>query len=72
MLHVKIIFNILLIHLILELCRAYRDIQSNHAQLVERLVGGKMNKPQFVDVEAVLIKKRDEIVEKFNHLVNTL
>ncbi|EFX75282.1 hypothetical protein DAPPUDRAFT_226428 [Daphnia pulex] len=52
--------------------KAYRDFQSTHAQLVERLVGGKINKPQFVDAEAILIKKRDELVEKLNHLINTL
>lgn len=52
--------------------RAYRDFQSTHAQLVERLVSGKINKAQFVDAEALLTKKRDELVEKLNHLINTL
>ena len=56
----------------LSILRAYRDFQSTHAQLVERLVGGKINKPQFVDAETTLIKKRDELVEKLNHLINTL
>lgn len=52
--------------------KAYRDFQSTHAQLVERLVSGKINKAQFVDAEALLTKKRDELVEKLNHLINTL
>lgn len=47
-------------------------MQSNHAQLVERLVSGKMSKPQFMDTEAQIIKKRDEAVEKLNQYVNTL
>lgn len=52
--------------------RTYRDLQSNNAQLVERLVSGKISKPQFVDAEALLAKKRDEVVEKLNHVVNML
>merc|ERR1712029_109165 len=52
---------------VVELQRAdgtLREYQNNQAILAEKLVGGKINKQQFVDQEAIITKRKEECKEK--------
>lgn len=52
---------------VIELQRAdgtLREYQNNQAILAEKLVGGKINKQQFVDQEAIIMKRKEECKEK--------
>ena len=52
--------------------RVYRDLLTNHGNLVERLVCGKMNKQQFLDAEVNVSKKKELLAEKLNQLVGSI
>ena len=43
-----------------------------HAQLVERLVGGKVSKPQFIETEAMLHRRKEDLLEKMTQSINSL
>jgi len=46
--------------------RALCEQQQGQSVLVERLVSGKLNRQQFVDQEAVIVRKRDEAKDKIS------
>ena len=46
------------------LCRVYRDHQNSQVVLVEKLVSGKLQKPQFIDQEGIIVKKKTEAMER--------
>ena len=49
--------------------RSYREHQTNQSGLVEKLVSGKLGKQQFIDQEGVIVKKKDECLEKMNSIL---
>ena len=53
--------------------RILREYQNSQAILAEKLVGGKLGKQQFVEQEAIIIKRKDECKERIiainSHLV---
>jgi len=49
--------------------KIYRDFQSQQAVLVEKLVTGKLPKAAYVDQEAGLLKKKEEIVDKISAII---
>ena len=57
----------------LSFCRMLREYQNSQAILAEKLVGGKLGKQQFVEQEAIIIKRKDECKERIiainSHLV---
>jgi hypothetical protein len=44
----------------------------SHGQLVERFVGGKVSKPQFIETEALLHRRKEDLLEKMTQLINSL
>nr|CAG4650097.1 EOG090X04O4 [Sida crystallina] len=46
-----------------------KELLTSHGALVEKLVSGKMNKQQFIDMEAGMIKKKDEHYEKMKAIL---
>jgi oligosaccharyltransferase complex subunit alpha (ribophorin I) len=51
--------------------KVYREQQAAQAGLVEKLVTGKLPKQQFIDQEGVIIKKKEEAIEKINLIVKS-
>lgn len=47
-------------------------MQTNHGTLIERWAAGKMSRPQFVETESQLMKKKQELAEKLAQLVSTI
>ena len=41
-----------------------REFQNSQAALAEKLVGQKISKPQFLDQEAVVVRKKDDCKDK--------
>ena len=71
------IFNIYVARFVLHIFlvsifRALREHQASQVVLVDKLVGNKLQKPQFVEQEAVLIKKKDESREKMAQIMSQL
>jgi len=52
--------------------RILREHQATQAQLVEKLVSGKLNKQQFLDQETVVAKKMEETSDKIRSIVSLL
>lgn len=52
--------------------KIFREFQGQHAGLVEKLVTGKLQKAAYLDQEKVVLKKKDDILDKINALVRTL
>lgn len=44
--------------------RSLREQQQAHSQLVDKLVTGKVSKPQFIDLEKAINNKKSEAREK--------
>jgi len=49
--------------------KIYREFQSQQAVLVEKLVTGKLPKASYLDQEAGLLKKKEEITDKISAIV---
>jgi len=49
-----------------------RELQNAQAALAEKLVSGKLGKPQFVDQEGIVIKKKNDGREKISSLTSFL
>jgi len=49
--------------------RVYRDFQVQQSGLVEKLVSGKIVKSAYLDQEALLVKKKEEVMEKIMSLI---
>lgn len=43
-----------------------------YGQALEKLVGGKLARPQFLEQDNLFNRKRDEIAEKLNSMVKNL
>nr|CAG4643152.1 EOG090X04O4 [Ilyocryptus agilis] len=52
--------------------KLYKELQTNHGLLVERLLSSKMSKLQFLESESQILKRKEEMAEKLAHLINTL
>nr|CAG4646197.1 EOG090X04O4 [Macrothrix elegans] len=52
--------------------KSYRELQINHAQMLERLMAGKMGKPQYIEAEAIFAKKKEIVTERLLHQIHTL
>jgi len=52
--------------------KVYRDCQGQQAALVEKLVTGKLQKTAYLDQEAVILKKKDEISDRMTTIVRAL
>ncbi|XP_023344065.1 dolichyl-diphosphooligosaccharide--protein glycosyltransferase subunit 1 [Eurytemora carolleeae] len=52
--------------------KIFREFQGQHAGLVEKLVTGKLQKAVYLDQEKVVLKKKEDILDKINALVRTL
>lgn len=52
--------------------KIYREHQGQQAVLVEKLVTGKLQKSAYLDQEAGLLKKKDEVLEKIGNLIRAL
>lgn len=52
--------------------KALREYLAQHVAVSERLVAGKLGKPQFVEQEAQLNKKKEEAVQKMEAVVASL
>lgn len=55
-----------------KLDRAQREIQQSQANLLEKLIGGKINKQQYLDQESQFSKKREDLSDKLTQNVNLL
>lgn len=55
-----------------KLDRTIREIQQNQASLLDKLIGGKINKQQYLDQDSQLLKRREETREKIGHLTNII
>ena len=55
-----------------KLDRAQREIQQSQANLLEKLIGGKINKQQYLDQESQFAKKREDLSEKLSQMVSLL
>ena len=49
-----------------------REHQASQVVLVDKLVGSKLQKAQFIEQEAVLIKKKEECREKMAQIISQL
>ena len=52
--------------------RVLRDLQQTQANIVDKLIGGKITKQQYLDQDSAVVKKREEAREKMNQLTNLL
>jgi len=52
--------------------RGFWEVYVTYGQALEKLVGSKMSRPQFMEQDAQFNKKRDEIAEKLNNVVKNL
>ena len=52
--------------------RALREHLAQHATIAERLLAGKLAKPQFVEQEAQLNRKKEEAVQRMEAVVASL
>ena len=52
--------------------RALREVQATHGLLVEKLISGKKSKQLFLESEAPLTKKKEELNEKINQLLSSM
>lgn len=52
--------------------KIFREFQGQQAGLVEKLVSGKLQKAAYLDQEKVVLKKKDDILDKINVIVRAL
>ena len=48
--------------------KIFREFQGQHAGLVEKLVTGKLQKAAYLDQEKVVLRKKEDILDKINAL----
>lgn len=51
--------------------KVYRDLQTQQANLVEKLVNGKVVKAAYLDQDNAMIKKKEEAMDKISSIVRT-
>ncbi len=52
--------------------RLYREMQITHGTTAERWAAGKLSRPQFVDAEMQITKKKNDLSGKMTQIINTI
>ena len=60
----KMILGFFKTELLFSFYSTLREFQNSQAALAEKLVGQKISKPQFLDQEAVVVRKKDDCKDK--------
>jgi len=51
--------------------KVFRDLQTQQASLVEKLVSGKMAKQAYIDQEGAIVKKKEDAIDKINNIIKS-